>query len=212
MKRLVPDDLVALSVGDATVDCRIALISGGEARLEPLQPAQAARLPAASAAAALVFSHGGRLVMLRGAMYRASGPEDIRFAQTTRAAAPPPGQQRRKAARLAIVLPACIRRLDAAGEPCGEERRLLTRDVSIVGFAVETRVGLGVGAVVGFELVLTDGATIAGSARVVRAADDVAGLRFEQLAPSERMRLASFLAAQQTNRAAGPAAGGAGAA
>jgi hypothetical protein len=207
MKRLVTDQDVALSVGDVTVDCRVAELLGGEVALVPLEEGESRLLPAASAGASLVFTHGGRLVMLRGAMYRATSQDDIRFAEKTiRPAATASAEQRRKAARLPITLPATIVQLDDAGEPFGEERQLITRDISIGGFAVGTGVGgLSVGAIVRFDLVLTSGAMIGGTARVVRAASEMSGLRFEQLAPADRVKLAGFLASQQT-RSARPAA------
>src|SRR5690348_8858594 len=163
MKRLTIDQVVALSVGDATVDCRVAAITGGEAALEPLVPLECRQLPPASAGASLVFSHEGRLVMLRGAMYRATAEDDLRFAEKTVATAKAiSAEQRRKAARLSITLPATLRQLDAEGEPVGEERQLITRDLSIGGFAVGTGVvGLPVGASVSFELILTNGALLA---------------------------------------------------
>jgi PilZ domain len=208
MKRLVNDQEVALSVGDVTVDCRVADLLGGEVALVPLEEGDSRLLPAASAGASLVFTHGGRLVMLRGAMYRATSQDDIRFAEkTVRPAATASAEQRRKAARLPITLPATIVQLDEAGEPFGEERQLITRDISIGGFAVGTGVGgLSVGAIVRFDLVLTSGAMIGGTARVVRAASEMSGLRFEQLAPADRVKLAGFLASQQTTRSGRPAA------
>jgi hypothetical protein len=208
MKRLVNDQEVALSVGDVTVDCRVADLLGGEVALVPLEEGDSRVLPAASAGASLVFTHGGRLVMLRGAMYRATSQDDIRFAEkTVRPAATASAEQRRKAARLPITLPATIVQLDEAGEPFGEDRQLITRDISIGGFAVGTGVGgLSVGAVVRFDLVLTSGAMIGGTARVVRAASEMSGLRFEQLAPADRVKLAGFLASQQTTRSGRPAA------
>ncbi len=208
MKRLVTDQEVALSVGDVTVDCKVGELLGGEVALVPLDEAESRTLPVASAGASLVFSHGGRLVMLRGAMYRATGEDDIRFAEKTLRTAPTASaEQRRKAARLPITLPATIAQLDEAGEPFGEERQLITKDISIGGFAVGTGVGsFPVGAVVRFDLVLTSGAMIGGTARVVRAASEMSGLRFEQLAAADRVKLAGFLASQQTNRAARPAA------
>jgi len=208
MKRLVTDQDVALSVGDVTVDCKVGELLGGEVALVPLDEAGSRTLPVASAGASLVFSHGGRLVMLRGAMYRATGEDDIRFAEKTLRSAPTASaEQRRKAARLPITLPATIAQLDEAGEPFGEERQLITKDISIGGFAVGTGVGsFPVGAVVRFDLVLTSGAMIGGTARVVRAASEMSGLRFEQLAAADRVKLAGFLASQQTNRAARPAA------
>jgi PilZ domain len=208
MKRLVTDQDVALSVGDVTVDCNVGELLGGEVALVPLDEGEARKLPAASAGASLVFSHGGRLVMLRGAMYRATGDDDIRFAEKTLRSAPTASaEQRRKAARLPITLPATIAQLNEAGEPFGEERQLITKDISIGGFAVGTGVGsFPVGTVVRFDLVLTSGAMIGGTARVVRAASEMSGLRFEQLAAADRVKLAGFLATQQTNRAARPAA------
>jgi PilZ domain len=206
VKRLAIDRDVALSVGDATIDCRVVRLTGGEAALEPLVPGESRLLPAASAGASLVFSHEGRLVMLRGAMYRATGEDDLRFAEKTVAPAKAVvAEQRRKAARLPITLPATLRQLDETGTPFGEERQLVTRDISIGGFAVGTGfAGLGVGVRVSFELVLTNGAMIGGTARVVRSASEMSGLVFEQLAPADRVRLAGFLASQQTSRAARP--------
>jgi PilZ domain-containing protein len=214
VKRLAIDRDVALSVGDATIDCRVVRLTGGEAALEPLVPGESRLLPAASAGASLVFSHEGRLVMLRGAMYRATGEDDLRFAEKTVATAKAiSAEQRRKAARLSITLPATLRQLDADGAPVGEERQLITRDLSIGGFAVGTGVvGLPVGASVSFELILTNGALLAGTARVVRSAAEMAGLSFVQLPPADRVRLAGFLASQQTVRAGRPAAGSVGSA
>jgi hypothetical protein len=208
VRRLAIDQVVALSVGDATIDCRVAALAGGEAALEALEPDDSSLLPAASAGASLVFSHEGRLVMLRGAMYRATGEHDLRFAEKTVASAKAlVAEQRRKAARLAITLPATLRQLDEDDKAMGEDRQLITRDISIGGFAVATGViGLPVGARVSFQLVLTNGAILAGTARVVRSASDMAGLSFEQLPPLDRVRLAGFLASQQTSRAARPSA------
>jgi hypothetical protein len=208
MKRLVTDQDVALSVGDVTVDCKVGELLGGEVALVPLDDGESRTLPAASAGASLVFSHGGRLVMLRGAMYRATGEDDIRFAEKAIRSAPTASaEQRRKAARLPITLPATIAQLDDAGEAFGEERQLITKDISIGGFAVGTGVGsFPVGTLVRFDLVLTSGAMIGGTARVVRAASEMSGLRFEQLAAADRVKLAGFLASQQTNRAARPTA------
>ena len=205
MKRLVADQAVSISVGDVTVDCHVGELHGGEVALVPLDEREGRMLPAASAGASLVFSRGGRLVMLRGAMYHASA-DDVRFAEKTSRAAPAASaEQRRKAARLPITLPATIVPIDEAGEPFGEERQLITRDISIGGFAVGTGFGgLSVGRLVRFGLVLTSGALIGGTARVVRAASEMSALRFEKLAALDRVKLAGFLATQQTNRAERP--------
>ncbi len=118
--------------------------------------------------------------MLRGAMYRASGEADLRFAEKSSGSGPVVAEQRRKAARLPITLPATIRQLDDEGTPFGEERQLVTRDISIGGFAVGTGVGgFSPGAHVQFELILTSGEMLSGTAVVVRAASEMSGLRFE---------------------------------
>ena len=209
MKRLTVDQEIALSVGDVTIDCRVASVDAGEAALAPVHPDDANLLPAASAGASIVFTHGGRLVMLRGAMYRATGAADLRFAETAgRSGASSSAQQRRKAARLAITLPATIRQLDESGEPFGEERQLVTRDISIGGFAVATGVGgFSPGAHVQFALILTSGEMLSGTAIVVRAASEMSGLRFDKLAPADRVKLAGFLAGRQSNRGPRSAAG-----
>ena len=208
MKRLALEQEVALSVGDATVDCRVAALSGGEAALAPLDPADSGLLPAASAGASLVFTHGGRLVMLRGAMYRATGEADLRFAEKSSGWGPVVAEQRRKAARLPITLPATIRQLDDEGTPFGEERQLVTRDISIGGFAVGTGVGgFSPGAHVQFALILTSGEMLTGTAVVVRAASEMSGLRFAKLAPADRVKLAGFLAGRQSGRGPRAAAG-----
>ena len=200
MKRLQQDLIVAISVGSTTVDYRVAGVSGGEASLEPLSASDGELLPAASAAATLVFSHGGGLVMLRGAMYRV-GRDEIRFAESARAAQA--AEQRRKAARLPITLPATMTRLDEQGALVGEQRKLVTRDLSLGGLGVATGVsGFPIGARLRFEIVLTDGVTLVGTGRVVRSAGELCGVEFEQLAPADRVRLAGFLAAQQRTRAA----------
>jgi len=208
MKRLALEQEVALSVGDATVDCRVASLSGGEAALAPLDPTETSLLPAASAGASLVFTHGGRLVMLRGAMYRATGEADLRFAEKSSGWGPVVAEQRRKAARLPITLPATIRQLDDEGTPFGEERQLVTRDISIGGFAVGTGVGgFSPGAHVQFALILTSGEMLSGTAVVVRAASEMSGLRFAKLAPADRVKLAGFLAGRQSGRGPRAAAG-----
>jgi hypothetical protein len=210
MKRLVADQEVALSVGDVTVDCTVRELLGGEVALTPIDEGESRTLPVASAGASLVFTHGGRLVMLRGAMYRADSQDDIRFAEKTLRAAPTASaEQRRKAARLSITLPATIAQLDESGEPFGEERQLITKDISIGGFAVGTGVGsFPVGTHVRFDLVLTSGAMIGGTAHVVRSASEMCGLRFDKLAPADRVKLAGFLASQHNNRVARPASAG----
>ena len=69
-----------------------------------MRPADVMMPPAASASATLVFNHRGGLVMLRGAMYRAGGPQELRFAEGTRASGASVAEQRRRAARVDVAL------------------------------------------------------------------------------------------------------------
>jgi PilZ domain len=196
MNRLTVGQTAALSVGDTVADCQVVARTGGEAVLVPHEPKIAARLPAAGDGASLVFKHGDRLVMLRGAMYRGTSDDDLRFAERTASrAAPVAGDHRRKAARLPVTLPVTMRQLDEDGTPFGEGRQLVTRDISLGGFAVGTGVGaFSPGALVTFELVLISREVIAGRARVVRAGSEMSAMCFEHLEPADRIRLVGFLA------------------
>jgi hypothetical protein len=210
MKRLVADQVVGLSVGDATVDCTVGEVSGGEAALVPLRAVEARQLPPASSTAELVFTHRGGLVMLRGRMYRAGDGAEIRFGGSTRPAAAGNGggaEQRRRAARVDIALLASVTSLDDAGAPVGDERQFLTRDMSLGGLALKTgHVTMRSGSLVRFVVTLPDLSQIGGTGRVVRAINGMCGVKFEDVAPPDRVKLASFLVSQQRPRGAAPAA------
>jgi hypothetical protein len=108
VRRLLENQAVGLSVGEVTIDCRVAGITGAEASLRPGRPNEANLLPPASAAATIVFTHRGGLVMLRGALYGAGSPDDLRFAEGTHRARPAAAEQRRRAARVDVVLPTSV--------------------------------------------------------------------------------------------------------
>jgi hypothetical protein len=202
MKRLLENQVVGLSVGDTTVDCRVAGLTGGEASLVALRPAEAKLLPAASAGANLVFTHRGGLVMLRGALYRADSAEDLRFAEDSRATAAV-AEQRRRAARVDVSLLASVTPLAPDGTPDGEEYQLMTRDMSLGGLALDSgRAPLLNGSLLSFTVTLPDLTQIGGTGRVVRAAGKMCGVKFEELAPADRLKLASFLVSRQRARAA----------
>jgi hypothetical protein len=203
MNRLTVGQTAALSVGDSVADCQVVALPGGEAVLAPHEPELAARLPAAGDGASLVFTHGEQLVMLRGAMYRGMSDDNLHFAERTASrAAAVAADHRRKSARLPVTLPAMMRQLDTDGTPFGEERKLVTRDISLGGFAVGTGVGgFSPGARVAFEIVLTSGETIAGTAQVVRAGSEMSAMRFERVDPADRIRLVGFLAALRSRAA-----------
>jgi len=203
MKRLLENQVVALSVGDTGIDCTVAALSRGEAELHPVRPAEAKLLPAASPSATLVFTSRGGLVMLRGALYRTGCAEELRFAEGTSPTASVTAEQRRRAARVEIALPTSVTAVAADGTLEGEEQELVTRDVSLGGLALETRrAPLRNGSLLRFRVTLPDMSEIGGTARVVRAAGSVCGLRFEDVAPADRMKLASYLVATQRPRPA----------
>ena len=124
MNRLTVGQTAALSVGDTVADCQVVARTGGEAVLVPHEPKIAARLPAAGDGASLVFKHGDRLVMLRGAMYRGTSDDDLRFAagsllhgrESSRRGAPP---QARRLRRVGSTRAACRRK-----RPLGRQHRL----------------------------------------------------------------------------------------
>jgi c-di-GMP-binding flagellar brake protein YcgR len=146
--------------------------------------------------------------MLRGAMYRAGGDADLRFGESSRPAAPAPtAEQRRRAARVDVALLASITPLADDGTPAGGERQFLTRDMSLGGLGLSTgNVSLPSSALVRFTVTLPDLSQLGGTARVVRAVNGMCGLRFEDVAPADRVKLAGFLVSQKRPRGAAAAA------
>jgi hypothetical protein len=202
VKRLLENQVVGLSVGDTTIDCHVAGVTGNEAALHAVRPAEARLLPPASTAANLVFDHRGGLVMLRGALFRADSAEDLRFAEGRRSA-PPAAEQRRRAARVDVALLASVTPLAPDGTPQGEEQQFITQDMSLGGLALDTgRAPLLKDSLLRFTLTLPDLTQIGGLGRVVRAAGGMCGVRFEDVAPADRLKLASFLVARQRPRPA----------
>jgi hypothetical protein len=185
MKRLAERQHVGLTVGEHTVDCQVLVVNGNEAVLHALEERALKMLPAAGAAS-LVFEHPGGLVMLRGAIYRGSSPQDLRFAVTNR---PRATEQRRKAARLPIALPVTLVPVDAGGAPTDEPRRTLTRDISIAGIGVLTNDdSYSTGGLLRFELTPANGTSVAGTAQIVRMTTEVVGMKIVTLPPAERVR------------------------
>jgi hypothetical protein len=73
---------------------------------------------------------------------------------------------------------------------------MVTRDMSLRGLALDTRrTRLHPGSLLRFTVTLPDVTRVGGTGRVVRAAGDMCGVRFEDLAQADRLRLASFLVA-----------------
>lgn len=201
MKRLLHNQVVTLAVGDETIECRVSGFVGGEVALTPEPSEDASKLPAASSGASLVFEHRGGLVMLRGALYRGAREEGaLQFAATRRAS--DGSEQRRRNARLELALPVTLVVIDDKGRLTQDERRLVTFDVSVggLGLRISDRV-YSLGTLLRFELVPPGAAPLVGIARVVHVTGEVCGLQFEEVGPTDRVRLAGYLVGAQRTRA-----------
>jgi c-di-GMP-binding flagellar brake protein YcgR len=70
--------------------------------------------------------------------------------------------------------------------------------MSINGLALDTGAeSFPSGSLLRFTLMLPDGTPIMGSARVVRSAHRMCGLRYEDVEPAARAKVASFLVSKQ---------------
>jgi PilZ domain-containing protein len=187
MHRLAEGRPVVLDLEEEAIDCVVAALDDGHATIAPVIAADAAYIPSLGRAAALVYDddgNGGARVRIPGVVRRAQEAGRLRF-EAGDASTPP---ARRRAPRTDAELPV---ELTANGAP----RRLLTTDVSLGGLGVRADDALVEGALVRFALELPAAPPIGGTARVIRVADTVAGLAFEEIAPADRARLAAFLIA-----------------
>jgi len=187
MKRLAVEQEVALSVGDATVDCRVAALCGGEAALAPLDPADSGLLPAASAGASLVFTHGGRLVMLRGRVRRED--DGLHFTVTDKVTV----EQRRRYARVEVALPVMLTPLGADGTP-GNPVETRSFDVSADGVLVEAQISPTLPRL-RLSLELPDGdPPVECDVRLIRQVGWRSALRYSGISECDRERLKCFVA------------------
>ena len=200
MKRLELNQDVTLGVGDDTLACRVMGFVAGAVALAPAEPTSRS-FPLGSACASLVFEFRGGLVQLLGSFHRVES--SLRFAASDRARA---GEQRRTAARLDLALPVTLTQLVDDTRPLDTERRLVTFDVSLGGIGLRLNDGVYPrGTLLRFELEPPGGEPVVGTARVVHVAGEHCGLRFEEVAPADRVRLAGYLVLakrERTRRAA----------
>jgi hypothetical protein len=198
MRRLAERQPVVVDLAEEAIDCTVDAVAGDEATIVPVAVADAAYIPSLGRAAALVFESAGERVRIRGAVHRHRLEDRLRFVAGGGAGLP----ARRRAARVEAGLPVEITPVGAGGEPEGVPQRLQTTDVSIAGLgvAVESAAAVATGDLLAFSLELPAAPPIAGTARVLRVSDGVAGLALEHVAPADRARLAAFLIA---GRAAG---------
>jgi hypothetical protein len=189
MRRLVPRQPVVLDLGEEAIECTVVEVAGDQATIAPVMAADAGYIPSLGRAAALVFvTADGERARVRGAVHGAAEEGRLRFVAGAGSGLP----ARRQAARAGVDLPI---ELEPAGEP---PRRLATTDVSIGGLGVRIAGWRPVGGErVGFALELPAAPPIRGFARVLRVADGVAGLVIEEIAATDRVRLAAFLVASR---------------
>jgi hypothetical protein len=172
MRRLRDFQRVDIYVGHAaTVEARVAAVSGDEARLalrDPLPP-EVASLPTQTQ---IAFDHAGHLIMLSGMLHAMDDDLTVRFVvgDGVRDA------DKRRHARLSVALPAVVTPLDSAGRDAGPPVRTATRDIS-AGGALLGCGGMPARVRVAIELPGELGA-IEARANVVRSTDEVTACAF----------------------------------
>ena len=199
MKRLHVEQDVALSVGDVTVDCRVAALPAARPRSPRSTPARAARSRPPARAPRSCSARRPPRDAARRDVPRMSD-DDLHFAERTASARRPlAADHRRKSARLPVTLPAMMRQLDygrhavrrgaQARHPRHQPRRLRRRDRRRRLLARRAR-----GVRARADERRDDRRHRAGRARGER---DV-GAALRALAPADRVRLVGFLAALQS--------------
>jgi len=193
MRRLREHQLVTLEVDrpNASIECLVLAIDGGEATLEPIDAAQLVLLPALGRDSLLTFEYRSQLVTLRGSARRDQVEHDLRFKVTDKVTVP----QRRRYARVDVALPLTITPLSADGQPAAQAMVTRTRDLSADGLLAEEllppaeqRWRL--------ELEIPDrGPRISCEAEVVRHVGGGTGMRYTSITAEDRERLKQFVAA-----------------
>lgn len=186
MRRLHEQQIVEihLETDDPAITCRVASVTGAVATLIRQDPA-AEKLPPA-ATGHLVFEHQGTLVALRGIAASLSEDEPkIEFVVIDNVVLP----ERRAAERIPVA--AMVRLSSAGSEETAFET--VTADVSITGALVERRPGLPAEEL-GLELRFGGGvAPITCRAQQVRETPTHVGIKFVDMPPADRARLAGII-------------------
>jgi hypothetical protein len=188
VRGLSPSQPVVLDLEEEAIDCVVDSVSETEATIAPVVAADAAYIPSLGRAAALVFGSGAGRARLDGAVHRGAEGR-LRFIPGAGADLP----ARRQTARTGVELAVSV--ADSGG---GAARHLMTSDVSLGGLGVRIEDwSPAAGDVVSVAIELPAAAAVRGTARVLRVANDVAGLEFAEIAPTDRGRLAAFLIASR---------------
>jgi PilZ domain len=186
MRRLHEQQIVEihLETDDPAITCRVASVTGAVATLIR-QDQGAEKLPPASTGH-LVFEHQGTLVALRGIAASLSEDEPkIEFVVIDNVVLP----ERRAAERIPLV--ATVRLWTDGAEATAFET--ITADVSISGALVERRPGLPIEEL-GMELQFGGGvASITCRAQQVRETPTHVGIKFVEMPPADRARLAGII-------------------
>jgi hypothetical protein len=197
VRRLREHQFVTLEVGrpNASIECLVLAIDGGEAALEPVNPDNLHRLSTAGSASLLIFEYRSQLISLRGTARLDDISHYLRFAVTDRVTVP----QRRRYARVEVTLPMRLVPLASSGDAsaAGEAIQTRTRDLSADGVLAEDllpasqqhwRVELDVP---------DNGSAIVCEARTVRNVGGGTALRYTAISGENRQRLQQFVAARK---------------
>ena len=188
MRRLREHQLVTVELQrpNASIECLVVAVEGGEASLHLVEPGAARRFPPRERNAYLTFEHRSQLVMLRGAVRRESADE-VRFRVTDDVTVP----QRRRYARVDVPLRV---ELTPTG---GDTVTSRTRDVSADGLLAEVLLPEDQNHVHVVLAMPDDGPPIECDALVVRRVPGGTGLRYQEISADDRERLKRFVAAHK---------------
>lgn len=195
MRRLREHQLVTLELErpNASIECLVLGIDGGEATLEPVDEGQLLLLSTPGRNALLTFEHRSQLITLRGTARRDDVEGDARFTVTDRVTVP----QRRRYARVQVALPLKVTPLGDDDAPAGEAIETLTRDLSADGLLAEQLLPPAQ-ARWRIELGLPDnGNIVVCEARIIRHVGGGTGLRYTAISAEDRQRLRQYVAARK---------------
>jgi len=186
MRRLHQQQIVEvhLDTDDPPITCRVASVTGAVATLNRDDHPFASLPPAANGH--LVFEHQGTLVALQGIAASLSQEDPkIEFVVIDNVVLP----ERRAAERIPVA--AAVRMWPAGQEADAIET--LTTDVSITGALIERRPGLGA-QVLAMELRFEpEGAIVTCQGQPVRETPSHLGVKFMNMPPADRARLAGII-------------------
>jgi c-di-GMP-binding flagellar brake protein YcgR len=185
MRRLHEQQIVEihLETEEPAITCRVASVTGAVATLLRQEQSGEALPPAATGH--LVFEHQGSLVALRGIAASLSPDEPkIEFVVVDNVVLP----ERRAAERIPVAAAARL-------WPAGQESAAIatvTADISITGALIERRPGLGANELA-LELRFGPDAAVSCNARPVRETPTHIGVKFVDMPPADRARLAGII-------------------